>query len=265
MSVVGHRHQVEALQRRLPPVALLAGPPSVGKWTLTQHLATYHGIGMADRFTAPDGLTVDAVRAILAFVATRPFGTYKLITARLDGSTDAALNALLKTLEEPPPTARFLLTASRPTLLTVTSRAQHYGFGLLTVDELVTILTGLGVPRAAAGRAAALGRGQVRAALAVDTGDVPRSAVLAVVRAIAIGDRELFDKAFKAFDDTARDLLTVWLSETITGQFAVYSEADTFGLRRDQAKVRKMLVAVSSLREARSRLGVRAALEPFLT
>src|SRR5947207_1278431 len=168
---IGHADAVAALTRELPPVTLLLGPPSVGKWTLTHHLADVHGVAMVDRAIYPDGLSVEAARAIISFVSRAPFGPFKVVTARLDHSSDAAFNALLKTLEEPPPTARFLLTHScsltgRSHLPpTVVSRGHRHFLGLLSPDELRDVLIGTGMSPTAATKAAALGRGQVSAAL----------------------------------------------------------------------------------------------------
>lgn len=264
MTYIGHREVVGLLERGLPPVTLLLGPASVGKWTLTHHLADHHGVALVDRVIVADGLRVDTVRSIRKFVGSRPFGPFKLAQIRLDGSTEPALNALLKTLEEPPATVRFLLTCSTRTLPTIMSRAQIFRLGLLTTEELRAVLIAEGLSPTAATRAAALGRGQVATALAADTSDDAKSNVLTVMRAVSSGDRDLFERAFRFFDDTSRDLLLCWLREAITGQWAIFSEDDSFGLRREPARLRKMLLAVSQLSRARSRLGVRAALEPFL-
>lgn len=267
MSVyVGHREAVMALRRRLPPVTLLTGPSSVGKWTLAHHLADYHRVAAVDRVSYPNGLNAEAARAAVTFVTTGAFGAVKLVMARLDATNDTALNIMLKTLEEPPATARFIFTASRPVLPTIVSRAQQYRLGLLGLDELRTILTAHGMSPAVAGRAAPLGRGQVRAAMnAVSSTEGSKAVVLGVVRALATGDTEQYDRAFRGFDDDARDLFHVWLRETATGQWAYFTEADTFGLYQQRQRVRSMLFALSLLSRTGSRLGVRAALEPFLT
>src|ERR1044072_1522162 len=168
---IGHADAVAALRRELPPVTLLIGPPSVGKWTLTHHLADHHQVGMVDRAIYPDGLNADAARSLISFSGRPPCGPSKLVPARLDHSSDAALNALLKTLEEPPPTARFLLTHSctltgRSSVPpTVVSRAHRYFLGLLSNEEVRDVLIGTGMSATAATKAAALGRGQVAAAL----------------------------------------------------------------------------------------------------
>lgn len=264
MTVVGHTPVVRALRAHLPPVTLLLGPPSVGKWTLARHLAEHHRINPADRSPWPDGLGIDAARRVIAFVSTAGFGPVKLVTARLDATSTAALNALLKTLEEPPPTARFILTASQPTLPTITSRASVYRLGTLSVDELTAVLIAQGVRPDAAPRAAILGRGQVRPALAAHGNESARAAVLNLMRAVATADAQLFDRTVRSWDTAAQELLTRWFVEAVTDRWALFTEADSFGLHHNQPRLRAMLTAVSRVNAARPRLAVRAALEPFL-
>lgn len=265
-AYIGHAATVAALTHDLPPVTLLLGPTSVGKWTLCQHLAEHHRVGMADRFLAPDGLTAATARAIVAFVATAGFGPIKLVTARLDTTTETALNILLKTLEEPPPTARFILTATTWPLATIASRAQIFRTGLLDPGEVEQILLTLGHSPTGAARAAALGCGQIAAARTlvarVDSADTARAATLTLGRALATYDTELFDRAFTTFTDTDQDMVLTWLREEITGRRVWFTAADYFGLPRP--RLLQMLFAVSGLPHARSRLAVRAALQPFL-
>lgn len=56
--------------------------------------------------------------------------------------TKEAFNALLKTLEEPPPRATFILATTEPHKFpaTIISRCQHYTYKMLTQNELVTHL-----------------------------------------------------------------------------------------------------------------------------
>lgn len=263
--IVGHGPVVARLEAELPPVTLLFGPSSVGKWTLTRHLAEHHRIAMADRSVHPDGLTADGVRSIRAFVATAPAGRLKLVTARLDGSSPQALNGLLKTLEEPPPKARFLFTAALPVLPTITSRAQVFRMGLLTTDQITQILVNQGTPLPRAQDIAPHGRGRVRVAqFAGRRGDAARTTVTTLARAVATGDRQLFDRAFTGFDDDTWDLLHVWLTEAISGQWNLFGPADACGLDQDRSRLYSMLLALSALPRARRRLAVRVALEPFL-
>jgi hypothetical protein len=263
VSYVGHQRVLSALNTELPPVVLLLGPPSVGKWTMCHRLAEIHNVGMVDRFLCPDGFTAAVARSVLSFVGKAPFGQFKLVQARLDGSTNQALNVLLKTLEEPPVTAKFLLTSAARPLATIASRAQIYRLGLLTDKEVYDILLGHGYSPVAAARASVLGRGQVKVAMSMDSAESSRAAVLQVIRALAAGDRDMFERALKGWDTTTVELLHVWLLERITGRWAHFSEADSFGITTRRALA--MFAALNQLPAAQARLGVRAALEPFLT
>jgi DNA polymerase III delta prime subunit len=265
MSFIGHADAVHALRRGLPPVTLFTGPRSVGKWTLTHHLADHHLIPMCDRMVYPDGLTMDNVRAVIAFVARAPFGAIKLVQARLDGTSGAALTALLKTLEEPPQTARFLLTATDWIPPTIVSRAHVYRLGLLATDEVRQILIAQGVAPSAASRAAAAGRGQVRhAQVAIASGDKARAAVLDLLRALGTGDRAVYENAFRGFDESARAALHIWLREAITGNWAVFTADESYGLHRNHDRLHAMVLALSHAERGAPRLAVRAALERFL-
>jgi hypothetical protein len=262
--VIGHDLVRAELERELPPATLLRGPASVGKWTLAQHLRTHHGVAMADTAMYPDGLSIDAVRRVVAFVATAPFGPYKLVMARLDATSEAALNALLKTLEEPPPLARFILTATGRVLATITSRCRVYPMGLLGDEQVRQVLLDLGLKPSVAARRALLGRGQVRQAMQAEDHEQAHTTVVTIARALAMHDRVLFDRAFTGFDDHARHLLHLWLAETATGQYRLFTAAETYGLGIDRRKLTGMIAALSQVEAARARLGVRAALEPFL-
>src|ERR1700729_455368 len=57
--------------------------------------------------------------------------------------TDAAFNALLKTLEEPPEHVVFMMATTQPEDIpqTIRSRCQHFSFHAVTFDDIVTQLT----------------------------------------------------------------------------------------------------------------------------
>jgi hypothetical protein len=263
--MIGHDEVREILEKDLPPVTLLRGPRSVGKTTLALHLADRHGVSRVDRYIRDGTVRIEHARAVNQFLSFASFSsTFKLVVLTLDGATEPALHALLKTLEEPPPAARIILTAAAPVLSTVDSRAQTYTLGLLPADQLAAVLTGQGLTPTAARRAAIIGAGQVDQALAADTLSAGRATALAVMAAVAGRDHEQFDRCWQHFDDDAGFMLVTFLEEAVTGRWRWYAEADTFGLRRNPARLRKMLVASQQLHRARSRLALRAALEPFL-
>ena len=87
--------------------------------------------------------------------------------------SQAASNALLKTLEEPPDHVVFVLATTDPqkVLPTIRSRTQHYEFHLLDADLLALLLgeivsdAQLELPEAAVEAAVRRGRGSARDAL----------------------------------------------------------------------------------------------------
>jgi DNA polymerase-3 subunit delta' len=85
-------------------------------------------------------LRIDTVRAVEADISLRPFeGQRKVfIIPEAEIMNPQAANCLLKTLEEPPPHAVLLLTASDARLLlpTIVSRCQVFGLRLLPTDVI---------------------------------------------------------------------------------------------------------------------------------
>jgi DNA polymerase-3 subunit delta' len=156
--VVGHDWAVDLLQRAVsagrPPHALLiTGPPNVGKGTLARSLAqallctadqrpcdtssacracrlTIHGSHPDLFWLEPQGssLKIDQVRSLTRQLALSPFeGAWQIaILDQFELATAGAANALLKTLEEPPPNVILVLLAQQAEALlpTITSRCQ---------------------------------------------------------------------------------------------------------------------------------------------
>ena len=109
-------------------------------------------------------IKVEAVRAAVAFAQTTSArGRGKVVVLhpaeRMNG---IAANTLLKTLEEPPGAARFLLSCAAPDALlpTIRSRCQSVTMGLPPADEATAWLSGQGVADAAVMLAAAGGQPQ---------------------------------------------------------------------------------------------------------
>ncbi len=84
--------------------------------------------------------SVDDIRGIIDQVAYSPTqGKYRVfIIDEVHMLSNAAFNALLKTLEEPPSYAIFILATTEPNKLPVTilSRCQRYDFGRMTVKTI---------------------------------------------------------------------------------------------------------------------------------
>jgi DNA polymerase-3 subunit delta' len=184
-------------------------------------------------------IKVDQVREAIDRSAYRPFeGRRRLVVIdQADALLSEAQNALLKTLEEPPPASVFVLITSRPDLLlpTVRSRCQRLRFGPLTPGEVADVLVrDHGVAPAEAHAAAAAADGSVGRALAGSAEDANEArdaaARLLVSAASSTDPRRRLDGA-KALatgaadrDDLSRRLLA--LSSLIRDIGLLLSRAD---------------------------------------
>lgn len=130
------------------------------------------------------GIGIDDIRVAIESSGYRPFeGRHRVVVLndadRLSGEIQ---NALLKTLEEPPPSSSFILVTSRPELLllTVRSRCPMLRFGRLSVADLERFLRekqGLAAPEARAAALAADGSVTRAIAAASDEGPALRDLV----------------------------------------------------------------------------------------
>lgn len=232
-DIVGHRRAVELLSRAVarasvPQSLIFAGPAGVGKrrtaLALAQALNCLDpggvdacGICTACRriargihpdvfFITPEesGSTKTAqVRDAVDHAAFRPFEGRRRVVVfdEADTLVAHAQNALLKTLEEPPPASVFVLVSSRldQLLPTVRSRCPLVRFGPLTAEEIALVLTrDHGYSAAEAAAAASQARGSVGFALASSAGELVRARDVArqLLKTVARGDaRERIDAA----------------------------------------------------------------------
>lgn len=252
----------EALEKELPAVTLLQGPQSVGKWTLAGYLADFHGVKAIDRRVL-EAVSADDAREVKRFVSTSPFGKLKLVIAKLDAANGSALNALLKTLEEPPPKSRFLLVAAKPTLATITSRSSLYRMGLLSTAEVAEVLVRrLGWREMDANTAATRSGGSVEGALSATLGDSAKASVVSVVRAIKARDHDLLIQATRSWGVDEQSALYAWAIELSTGRWSMFSPSDAQGI--EPAVARKVLAMLDRMAQARPRLQVRTVLEALI-
>jgi DNA polymerase-3 subunit gamma/tau len=117
---------------------------------------------------------VDAMRDLIAHAALGTPGRWKVyIVDEVHMLSNAAANALLKTLEEPPGHVIFVLATTDPQKVpaTIRSRTQHFEFRLLGTDTLAGLVhdvneaAGLSLDEGALSVAVRRGRGSARDAL----------------------------------------------------------------------------------------------------
>lgn len=250
-DILGHGRVTSLLRRAVahdsvPPTLLLAGPAGVGKWRLARALAEAvnclapldgdacgtcrscdriaRGLHVDVLAVEPDDggrVKIDAVRDVLGRCAFRPFeGRRRVVLFRdADAMTEDAQNALLKSLEEPPPATLFVLTSSTPDALlpTVRSRTMRLVVGRLGADDITTILVRHdGRSETSARAVAMLADGSAGAALAVGSSDLAetRAAAEQLLLAAATSDLATRLNAAKAVmgtrpERTRQELATV--------------------------------------------------------
>jgi DNA polymerase III subunit delta' len=131
------------------------------------------------RARAEPEIRVDQVRDLIGEIAGSPFEARRRVFVVDDAHTmnDAAQNALLKSLEEPPPRSHVILVSSAPQGLrqTIRSRCQHVRFGPLPRAAVAAFLVEReGLPEDEARVRAARAGGSVGGALSLEAEDFAR-------------------------------------------------------------------------------------------
>lgn len=190
LPLLGHEAALAGLvaahrQRRLSHAVMLSGPAGVGKTTVAERLAetvldatawpggaaAHPDLWMED--SDAERLGIDRVRpssradagpSLQELMSRRTYagGWRVAVMARADRLTEQAADALLKTLEEPPPDTLIVLCAANPEALpaTVLSRVQQVALATVDAERVARWLEAAGVAPAVARLAAALGAGR---------------------------------------------------------------------------------------------------------
>lgn len=238
-EVIGQQHIVKTLKNsiinnRLHHAFIFAGPRGVGKTTTARILAKclncetgitvnpcnkcsvcneiINGASMdVQEIDAASHTGVDNIRDIIDKVAYTPIkARYKVyIIDEAHMLSKAAFNALLKTLEEPPPHVKFIFATTEPNKIipTITSRCQRFDFKRVENTEIVQHLEellkkeGIKFSRQALAVIARESHGSVRDSLSIlehivsfSPGDVNEEAI---TKALGLISRGTIIKLFK--------------------------------------------------------------------
>lgn len=226
-QVIGHAEAIERLRRdllgdRLAHAYLFVGPEGIGKAAVARLFGAGTLCKSPDKSSRPCGeciacgkidrhnhsdfhtlapeegkrwIRIDQVRELQSSMMIRPIESDRRVVI-IDGAecmNEAAQNAFLKTLEEPPPGTLIVLVAPglHQLLPTIVSRCRIEQFGPLSNTELAGILTEKrGLDENEAILIAGLAYGSVGAALSMDIEFVRRArpALFSRIAGIASGD-----------------------------------------------------------------------------
>lgn len=195
-ALVGHRENIARLkgliqQEQMPHALLIVGPEGVGKFLAAQLTAAAlfccenekpcGGCTSCRFFLAgnhpdlavvePEGqsIKIEQIRALQTEISCAPYLAKRrvVLLRQAETMTLPAANSLLKTLEEPPGNAVFILTAANRQMLldTILSRCRIMVFQPLPADELTRALMDKGADAQLAATLARLSEGSFGKAL----------------------------------------------------------------------------------------------------
>ena len=168
-NLIGHKSQLQQIQsdishNNLSHAYLLTGASQIGKFTIAKHLAQQlqcpnpcpsncptciqiqkgHHPDTIELNDDGHSIKIKTIRSIIERINMSTQGNYTIILIKnIERMTPAAMNALLKTLEEPPQKTVFFLTSSKPSTLldTIISRCRTIPFYPPQPNELLSALS----------------------------------------------------------------------------------------------------------------------------
>ena len=166
---------------------------------------------------------VDDVRELRENVKFSPFrGSYRIyIIDEVHMLSNSAFNALLKTLEEPPPHAVFVFATTEVHKIpaTITSRCQHFNFRRIPRQEIVARLQAV-----VDNMNVTIGKQSVGAIARASEGSM-RDALSLLDQAVAFGGTEVKDHDVEDMLGTVPDVLVRRLVDTVVKQDAAAAVA----------------------------------------
>jgi DNA polymerase-3 subunit delta' len=247
------RHPDEDLWRNLrlhPDLVLAEG------WRLTR----------SGRPRSEPEIRVDQVRDLIREVAGAPFQARRRVFVIDDAHTmnEAAQNALLKSLEEPPPRSHVILVSAAPSALrqTIRSRCQVLRFGPLRRATVAAVVAGRrGLPEEEARLLAALAGGSPGAALALESeahGRLRETVMALLERADGLDPLARMEAAEALEQEEEPALLLTILRSLLRDLAALRAGAEGGALVNTDLAFRLAPLAEGRLGERAGRLGERA-------
>lgn len=213
----------------LPYVSLIKGNMSEDdKSSLIHSIRTRHSIDSVDVLQVTL-LTTEASQSIKDFISFQPMASLKLVVVSLDKATTRAQNSLLTVLEFPPARVRFILFSSSLVLPTIDSRSEIFN-----------------------------------TPIARSVSQQSKSIVLSVLKSSSQLNDSSLEDLFKNWDEECQFLLLQWTIEYKLMKPCYFSSEELSQLRFHQGFEDSLLIALSSVDSARSRISAKSIMLSYV-
>ena len=267
-TILGHERAVERLRRavaehHVPSAFLFLGPEGVGKRALADALAarllcaapdeddacgvcpqctrvlggTHPDVHIVARDEDRRDIRIEQVRELTRWLTLQPLMATRKV-AIIDGAhelNEHGQNALLRTLEEPPPGCHIVLLAPAASLLlpTVRSRCQLLRLDRLAPATVARVLVARGLPAERAQLVAELAEGSPGRALLLDGDEAVQTRARMLDALLHLGSRSAAE-----ISEVAQDLARGPLDLALTISLAFYRDALELALAPDSTPPR---------------------------